>query len=75
MRALVPPKALTGSAPEGGPWALAFAESAQGTPVKTRSLRRSELTLFGADPDLPQQSWVTLKAASPLGKGEPTASP
>ncbi len=59
---LVPPKALTGSAPEGGPWALAFAESAQGTPVKTRSLRRSELTLFGADPDLPQQSWVTLKS-------------
>ena len=53
---LVPPKALTGSAPEGGPWALAFAESAQGTPVKTRSLRRSELTLFGADRIFPSKA-------------------
>ena len=59
---LVPAQALTGVAPEGGPWALAFAASATGAPVKTRSLRRSELMLFGADPELPQESWVTLES-------------
>lgn len=57
---LVSPESLAG---EGArPWTVEFSASPDGPALKARHQRRSELPLFGADPALPETSWLTMRS-------------